>query len=251
MLVTVEIALAIVVLAGAGVMIRSLSALLNVDPGLDPSRVLVMQVSLPQSDTYGPPERDGFCRDLARELSGVPGIVRASAISHLPLGGSNAGRAVTIEGRPEPAPNDLASGNYRLACPDYFATLGIRVIAGREFSAADTRDGQQVTSSTARSPSSTGPTATRSASASRLAASTAPTRGSSIVGIVDNVHHFGLETRPSREIFRPYTQAAWPVMTVVAKTAGEPMQWQRVVRDALKRVEADLPGPTCARWRTS
>ena len=241
-LVTIEIALAIVVLAGAGVMIRSLSAILNVDPGLDPSRVLVMQVSLPQSDTYGPPERDSFCRDLARELSGVPGIVHASAISHLPLGGSNAGRAVTIEGRAEPSPNDLASGNYRLACPDYFATLGIRVTAGREFSDADTRDGQQVTIVNRAFAEQYWPRGDALGQRFKIGGFQSTNPWLSIVGIVDNVHHFGLETRPSREFFRPYAQAAWPVMTVVTKTAGEPMQWQRVVRDALKRVEADLPG---------
>ena len=62
-----------------------------------------------------------------------------------------------------------------------------------------------------------------------------------VVGLVENVRHFGLESPPEREMFRPYSQAAWPVMTVVAKTAGEPMSWQRPARDALRRVEINLP----------
>lgn len=65
-----------------------------------------------------------------------------------------------------------------------------------------------------------------------------------IVGIVDKVRHFGLETEPAREIFRPYSQAAWPVMAIVSKTASEPMSWQRQIRDALKRVELNLPAAT-------
>jgi putative ABC transport system permease protein len=154
----------------------------------------------------------------------------------------NAGRAVTIEGRPEPAPNDIASGNYRLACPDYFATLGIRVVAGREFSAADTRDGQQVVIVNRTFAEQYWPNSDAIGQRFKIGGFDSTNPWLSIVGIVDNVRHFGLETRPSREIFRPYAQSAWPVMTVVAKTAGEPMLWQRVVRDALKRVEADLPG---------
>ena len=62
-----------------------------------------------------------------------------------------------------------------------------------------------------------------------------------VIGIVDNVRHFALESLPAREIYRPYSQAAWPVMTIVAKTAGEPLQWQRPIRDAIGRVELQLP----------
>jgi hypothetical protein len=124
-LVAAEIALAVMVLAGAGVMVKSLASLLHVAPGFDPRNVLAMRVSLPQADTYGRPERLSFCRDLAREIAAVSGVSRISAVSHLPLSGANASRGVTIEGRPEPAPKEGASANYRLACPGYFATLGI------------------------------------------------------------------------------------------------------------------------------
>ena len=144
-LVTVEIALAIIVLCGAGLMIRSLSTLLTVDPGFDPRSVLTMQVSLPQENTFGPPTRAGFCHDLARETQGIPGLIRTSAVSHLPLGGSNAGRSIYIEGRPARRSNERdTSASFRIICPDYFATLGIPVIAGREFSDRDGRDGAQV-----------------------------------------------------------------------------------------------------------
>ena len=136
-LVAVEIAMAIIVLCGAGLMIRSLARLLQVDPGFDPSSTLVMQVSLPQVDTYGPPDRVDFCRNLARELAGVPGIVRSSAISHLPLNGSNASRGIFIEGRNPPGPNEPgSSANYRLICPGYFATLEIPLARGSGFHGA-------------------------------------------------------------------------------------------------------------------
>ena len=84
-LVTVEVALAIVVLCGAGLLVKSLAGLLQVSPGLDPRDVLTLQVSLPQADTYGAPVRESFCADLSAGAEGLPGIQRIGAISHLPL----------------------------------------------------------------------------------------------------------------------------------------------------------------------
>ena len=240
-LVAAEIALAVVVLSGAGLMIRSLTTLLGVAPGLDPHNVLTMQVSLPQTDTYGAPERATFCSDLTREVASLPGVIRASAISHLPLSGANAGRALTIEGRPQPPPNEGASANYRLICPDYFATLGIRVVTGREFLASDTRDGAQVAIVNRSVVSRYWPDGNALGQRIKIGGAESRNPWMTIVGVVDDVRHFGLESDARREIFRPYSQAAWPVMTVVAKTSGDPLAWQRSVKDALRRVELDLP----------
>ena len=123
-LVAVEVALAIVVLCGAGLLVKSLTGLMQVQPGLDPHEVLTLQVSLPQADTYGPPVRESFCADLSRSAEGLPGVLRIGAISHLPLSGANAGRLLTVEGY-TPKADETVSGAYRLTCPGYFATLGI------------------------------------------------------------------------------------------------------------------------------
>ncbi len=68
--------------------------------------------------------------------------------------------------------------------------------------------------------------------------------------MTENVRHFGLDSEARREIFMPYSQAAWPVMTVVAKTVGEPVAWQSALRDVIKRVDPDLPVARCDRWTT-
>jgi putative ABC transport system permease protein len=241
-LVTVEIALAIVVLCGAGLMIRSVSTLLAVDPGFDPQNVLAMQVSLPQENTYGPPARVSFCQDLTRETQGIPGVIRASAVSHLPLGGSNAGRSIYIEGRPARRPNEReTSASFRVICPDYFATFGIPIIAGREFTDRDVQDGAQAVMVNRAFVDRYFEDGKALGHRIKLGDINSTNPWLTIVGIVGNVRHFGLETEPAREIFRPYSQAAWPVMVVVAKTAGEPRAWQRPVREALKRVELNLP----------
>jgi putative ABC transport system permease protein len=241
-LVTIEIALALVVLAGAGVMIRSLSTLLQVDPGFDADRVLVMQVSLPQAETYGPPVRSVFCQDLARELSTIPGIARISAVSHLPLSGANASRGFSIEGRTPPGPNEAGtSASYRLICPEYFATMAISLVAGREFNAQDVRGGPQVVILNRAAAERYWPDANAVGQRIKLGDVDSTNPWMTVVGVVENVRHFELESQPEREMFRPYSQAAWPVMTVVARTAGEPMTWQRPVREALRRVEINLP----------
>ena len=240
-LVGIEVALAIVVLCGAGLLIKSLSGLLRVSPGLDPRDVLTMTVSLPQDDTYGPPVRESFCADLSRESDGLPGIRTIGAISHLPLSGANAGRLLTVEGY-TPSTDERVSAAYRVTCPGYFATLGIPIVEGRDFTHRDVTRGEPVTI------------------VSRLTAEKYWKKGDSpigrrikiggpqsdnpwltVVGIAENVRHFGLDSEAQREFFVPYSQAVWPQMTIVAKTVGDPMAWQTPLKDAVKRIDPGLP----------
>ncbi len=240
-LVAIEVALAIVVLCGAGLLIKSLSGLLQVSPGVDPGEVLTLQVSLPQADTYGAPAREQFCSDLARSAEGLPGIRRIGAISHLPLSGANAGRAITVEGY-APKQDESVSASYRLTCPGYFETLGIAMIEGRDFSERDLTRGEPVViinRATADAYWKTGesPIGRRL----KIGGPRSENPWRTVVGVTENVRHFGLDSEARREIFLSYSQAAWPVMTIVAKTVGEPVAWQSALRDVVKRVDPDLP----------
>ena len=240
-LVGLEVALAIIVLCGAGLLIKSLAGLMQVNPGLDSRDVLTMMVSLPQKNTYGPPERESFCADLSRQSEGLPGILSVGAISHLPLSGANAGRGLTIEGRVAASPQDGASAAYRLTCPGYFATLGISMIEGRDFSHRDVTRGAAVVIVNRATAERYWPG--KSPMGQRI--KIGPVEGSnpwmSVIGVAENVRHFGLDAQPSREIYLPYAQAAWPTMTIVAKTAGDPMSWQSTMKDVMKRVDPTLP----------
>jgi putative ABC transport system permease protein len=236
-----EVALAIVVLFGAGLMIKSVGRLVAVDPGLDPGSVLVMDVTLPQEDFYGPPVRTTFCADVRRELGGIPGVRSVGAISHLPLSGANAGRGLTLEGMVPPAPDQGWGASYRLTCPGYFATLGIPLVKGRDFTDRDATTAPGVVivnEEMARQyygdqdpigrrlklgrPDSTNPWLT-------------------IVGVAGNVRHFGLDDELRREIFRPYSQAAWPSMTIAVKSPIEPAALVPSARRALARIDPDQP----------
>ena len=240
-LVAVEVALAIVVLCGAGLLIKSLSGLLSVSPGLDPREVLTMRVSLPQEDTYGPPVRESFCADVSRAAIGMPGIRSIAAVSHLPLSGANAGRALSIEGRVVPSPQDNASAGYRLACPGYFSTLGIPLIEGRDFTDRDRASNDKVAIINRAMAERYWQGQSALGKRFKLGALQNDNPWIVVVGVAENVRHFGLDSEVGREFFMLYSQYAWPTMAVVAKTVGEPMLWQSAARDVIKRVDPDLP----------
>jgi putative ABC transport system permease protein len=241
-LVTVEVAMAVVVLCGAGLLIKSLAALMQVNPGLDPREVLTLQVSLPQEDTYGQPVRENFCADLSRNAEGIPGIRSIAAISHLPLSGASAGRALTIEGRPAPVPADGVNGAYRLTCPGYFATMSIPLVEGRDFTDRDVTNGARVMIVNRAMAARYWPGETPVGQHVKIGARANNTNPwMTVIGIAENARHFGLDSDARREIYLPYSQQAWPVMTIVAKTVGEPAAWQTVLRGIVKRVDPDLP----------
>jgi len=239
-LVAVEVALAAVVLVGAGLMDKSLTRMFGNDPGLDPKNVLVVTMSLPQPDFYGPPVRTSFCADLSERVATLPGIVAAGAVSHLPLSGANAGRSFSIEGRAFP-PGQNASASYRLTCPGYFKALGIPILKGRDFDARDATNAAGAVIINEETAKRYWPDGDPIGRRIKLGRPNSSNPWMTVVGVVGNVRHFGLDDVARREMFRPYSQAAWPVMTIVAKTAADPSGFATAVRGALQHVDPDLP----------
>ncbi|HJU41232.1 MAG TPA: FtsX-like permease family protein, partial [Vicinamibacterales bacterium] len=217
------------------------AGMLQVDPGLDPSDVLTLQVSLPQEDTYGPPVRESFCADLSAAVEGRPGIRAIGAISHLPLTGMHAGRGISIEGRVPQNPSDTPSAGYRLTCPGFFAALGIPIVEGRDFAHTDVTDGEKVAIVNRAMADVYWPGESPLGRRFKLGAVQNDNPWITVVGVVDNIRHFGLDRDVLREFYAPYSQYAWPVMTVVAKTVGEPLSWQTAIRQAIRQVDPDLP----------
>jgi predicted permease len=238
-LVASEVALALIVLSGAGLMIKSMSRLLGVDPGLNAKNVLTMGVSVPQEEIYvGPPGLPRFCQDLDEHAGAVPGIVSVSAIAHLPFEG-NAGRGFQIEGQPPADPGKMPGASYSVACPNYFRTLGIPILAGREFTARDTLNAPGVIVINQKMAHRYWPNEDPVGRAIRLGGSDGPRL--TIVGVVGDVHFQGLDS-PAREQFvRPYMQAGWPVMTIIARSIATPGAYTEPVKKALASVLPDLP----------
>jgi predicted permease len=239
LLVTLEVALAVIVLAGAGLMIKSVTRLVAVDPGLDPHNVLTMEIALPQADTYGPPVRTTFCDDLRREVGALPGVLSVAAMSHLPLSGANAGRSFSMESRP--APEGGANAAYRLTCQGYFQTLGIPILKGRDFTSADATNAPGVVIINQSTAARYWPDADPVGQRLKLGRRESDSPWLTVVGVVGNVRHAGLDSEARREMFRPYSQAAWPGMTITVKTAVDPMSMAASIRGGLARIAPDQP----------
>ena len=241
-LITAEVALTMVTLAGAAAMIMSVSRLLGVDPGLDPRNVLVMSTSLPQEDPYySPPENLQFCRQLAQEVGSLPGVVAASAVAHLPLGGGSAGRSYVVEGRSDPGRGNEPAASYSVACPDLLRALGIPLVAGREFGDRDTPGAPEVAIVSETMARREWPDQDAVGQRFKLGGVASDAPWLTVVGVFEDIRQFGLNNDPPPLFYRPYPQAGWPFMTVVVRTATAPATFATAVRESLARIESEQP----------
>jgi putative ABC transport system permease protein len=239
-LVILEVALALVVLTGAGLMIQSMARLLNVAPGLDPHNVITLNMSLPQENTYyGPPGHPQFAHDLQEHVGSIPGVVSVSAVSHLPIGGGNAGRGFVIEGNPDPGAENQPGAGYSVICPNYFQTMGIKLIRGREFTEKDSQNAPGVIVINEAMAKRYWPAEDPVGKRIKIGLFNTDAPWLTIVGIAQDVKHGGLDRQSRPMFFRPYSQAAWPMMTVVVRTASNPGAFINPIKQALARIEPD------------
>jgi putative ABC transport system permease protein len=138
-IVVVEVALTVVVAIGAGLLLQSFNRLLRVDPGFVAGGVTAIDIALPPSRYREAPSQRAFVDEALSRIAALPFVTSAAATNLVPQGDGSAGVGVTVEGRPAPAPGDELSAGYRVVTPDYFRTLGIRIVAGRGFTARDAR----------------------------------------------------------------------------------------------------------------
>jgi putative ABC transport system permease protein len=241
-LVASEVALALLVLAGAGLMIDSMARLLGVKPGLDPKNVLTMEMSLPQFNIYyGPPFHPLFCHDLDESIGALPGVVSVGSVSHLPLRGVPADRGFTIEGRPDPGAVNLAIANYAVACPNYFSTMRIPVLQGREFTDKDRLAAPPVAIINASMARRFWPDQNAVGGRFKPGGFNSTEPWLTVVGVIQDVRQGGLDGGFLPQFFRPYAQAAWPVMTVVVRTTSDPMSFAVLTKKALADIDPDQP----------
>ena len=139
-----EIALSLVLLAGAGLMVRSMASLQAIDPGFDTRGLLALSVSV-QGTPHGEPSRRApFFTELAGRLAALPDVSSVSAINHLPIKGDLWTRSFAIAGRPPSRPGEGPGAVYRVVLPDYFGTMRMGLVRGRDFTRQDTADGPGV-----------------------------------------------------------------------------------------------------------
>ena len=219
-LVVAEIALALVVLIGAGLLMRGFIRLRGIDPGFRPNNVLSMRVPLGGGRNNAFERRIAFFQQLTGKISGLPGILSVGAVSALPLTGLGNGSWFWIDGRPAPPPERRPLAATRGATPGYFRTMGIPLIEGREFDPRDTATSPPVAlidQSLARRFFPQG-----GAIGAHLNLD-ANDKSPEIVGVVGTVKPYRLEGESWPTVYMPYSQKHDQTMIVVARTGNAPL----------------------------
>lgn len=232
LLIVSEIALSLVLLAGAGLMVRSMASLQAIDPGFDPHRLLALSVSLHGTPHAEPGRRAPFFTELAGLLAGLPDVESVSAINHLPIDGDLWTRSFAIEGRPRARPGEGPAAAYRVVLPDYFRTMRMPLARGRDFTRQDTAGapGVVIISGNLARRHWPGEEALGSRIVLGQSASAPDARWLTIVGIAADVVRETWDERAGDEVYRPYLQSddylagpesRYTYLTVVVRGRGE------------------------------
>ncbi len=222
-------------------MIDSLVRVLRVDPGYTAKNVLTMNISTPQTEIfYGPPVNERFCQQVSESLEAIPGVERASAVSHLPLQGG-AGRGLLIEGQSFTNPDDQPGAGYLIACPGAFASLGVQMLEGREFTNADTNGASPVTIINESMAKKWWPKQSPIGHRIRIGRAKLNEPWMTIVGVAHDVRQGGLDRETFPIFYRPFPQAGWPQMSIVAKTAMAPHAIEEPAKRAIAAALPDTP----------
>ena len=245
LLVIAEVALALVLLVGAGLLINSFVRLQQVAPGFDPQQVLAFNVAPSADRTSTPQQIVDFYRELTTRLKVLPGVADASVVFQLPLAGSAATTSVEIEGRPVD-PADQPAVVIHMAGPGYFRTMGIPIVRGRDFTERDDLSGAPVLIVNEALARQHFPN--EDPIGKRIAAgfSTLPVRDDEsglreIVGVVADVKHRNLQGAPQPEIYFAQSQMPMSAMTAVVRATGDPRALQRSVRGIVQSLDRNAP----------
>jgi len=238
LLVVSEVALSLVLLIGAGLLIRSFVRVLDNDMGFDPSRVLALDLSLPLS-SYGEPEKQAaFFKELLARVNRLPGVKGAAVVSHLPLGGNNTNSGLLIEGRTWPR-DELPLADDRLVSADYFRVLGIHLVRGRTFTPRDVESSLHVAvineSLARRFFSHTDPIG------KRIDMQWKTSGWQEIVGVVGDIKHDGLDLPSEPAVYVPYLQTPDSGMTLVVRATGDSLGLVGAVRAQVYGVDRNQP----------
>jgi putative ABC transport system permease protein len=239
LLVVSEVALALVLLVGAGLMIRSFLLLSRVETGVDTRNVLALDFSLYESKYAQPHVRTGFLRQVAERVRTLPGVKSASWATDLPLSGDSDQDSFSIVGQPEPEPGKPRNASFNVVGPGYFKTLRIPLMRGRDFTDHDTE-------------AAPGVVLINQAMVRRFWPDEDPLGKQitmdgksffSIVGVVGNVRQLGQASEPRPEVYFSYLQdpVFWPYRTLIVRSAGDPLKLVGLVEQAVWSANRDQP----------
>jgi predicted permease len=242
-LVVSEITLSFILLIGAVLMIRTFERLGSVDPGFNSTRILTFEIELPGSRYESDVDRSNFIMRWEEKLKALPGVDSVGAISHLPLDDyPNWYSPYTPEGRPDGETKGLLA-DYRTVTPGYFASIGGRLVAGRDFDKLDQAKGRLVvivdkllarTAWPGQNPIG------KKIKAEHFVDGGFGDQWSEVVGVVRHIRHHSLSKELRGQIYIPYTQSSRTHMSFVIKTKGDPTALIQAIRRQLGEMDKDL-----------
>lgn len=258
-LVVVEVALALVLLSGAGLMIKSFLLLTQVNSGLQPENVLTVDFSLQSSRYSHTATRAASFQQILHRVQELPGVDSAAVVADIPLTHNEDGLEFSIEGLPDP-PNQRREARFNIAGPKYFRTLGIPLLEGRDFSERDAGGAPPVVLINEAMARRFWPNANPIGQRISTDAPAAPeplgehdhARGAdqanqgtwfSVIGIAGDVRQMGLRSETQPEVYVSYLQDPyqWPFLSMLVRTTSDPLRLFPAVEQAVWSVDKDQP----------
>jgi putative ABC transport system permease protein len=240
LLVVGEVAMALVVLVGAGLLLRSFTALQRVDTGFDSANVLTFQLTLPRTKYDSAYKFVAFHRQLQQRLASSPGVEFASGVDPLPMGGSGWGATFVVAGRALAPGEPLPHAEHAVALPGYFRAMGIPLREGREFTDRDTYGAPEVVIVDEVLARQHWP---RESAIGKYVRGGANEEGpgAQVIGIVGHVHNSGPRVEGEAQLYFPFLQRIQTPLSYVLRTPGDPMALLGTVRSAVRDIDADMP----------
>jgi len=243
-LVVSEVALAVVLLVGAGLLIRTFQLLRQVNTGFSTDNVLTMKMVLPMPKYAKPEVRRAFYDEVLRRVNELPGIESAGMITFLPLSFSGMNFSFSVEGQASPSDMKLPFALYRVVSPDYFRTMGIQLQRGRFFEAHDAPDSQPVILVSRQLAERYWPGEDPTGKRLKIGPLDSPNPWLTVVGVVNDVRQAGLYGDPRMDLYAPYAQdrrAFIAPRDLVLRTKGDAASVTSAVRQAVWSVDKDQP----------
>jgi putative ABC transport system permease protein len=238
LLVAAQIAIALVLLVGAGLLLRSLTTLTRVDTGIDTRNLITFDMSLSGDRAKQAQSRAAFFTEMREAFAAVPGVRAAGAAATLPIGGDTFATSFSIEGGPVLAPGQELSAGYQVVTPGYFDALGMRLTSGRDVRLSDTPEGLPIVVVNERLARWQWPGQDAVGRRLRLGRN-AP--WCTVVGVVSDIRHLGPSAPPRPEIYQPITQVSFTTMAFVVRTSVNPSAVVPALRAAVARRDPAQP----------
>ena len=239
-LVVAEIALALMLLIGAGLLMKSYQQLQQVTLGFNSQQLFVANVSLANTKYNDTPQQINFFQQVLEKVENLPGVKSAAMVNYAPFS-SNSDRVFTIAGHPEPAPDDIPDANYRVISPQYFSALEIPLLRGRIFTEQDASSAPRVVIINEALAQKYFPNEDPLGKQIKLGRYAEQNPLSTVVGVVGSVKDVALEREIDPAFYYPYAQSPVRFGSIVARTQTDPLLLTTPVRNAVLAVDSEQP----------